>query len=157
MADAPARSLSLQVIPRAPSHCVSRLLPASVALCLHVALAPSGVRVVLCRGVTTERLPSSELEPINDNQWPRPFTVIVQRRSEHGISDSQVNDGILPCLQRALDETPLQYRPKEKRMHVADQSKQVCPRTSSDKTQLTATPCVNRSGEAVCMPIDTRG
>ena len=42
-------------------------------------------------------------------------------------------------------------------MHVADQSKQVCPRLSSDKRQLTATRCVSRSGEHACMQIITRG
>ena len=41
-------------------------------------------------------------------------------------------------------------------MHVADQSKQVCLRTSSDRRHLTATPCVSRSGEVVCMQIVTR-
>ena len=110
-----------------------------------------------CIAVTTERLPSSELELINENQWRRLFTKIVQRPREHGISGSNVNDVIPPCLQWALDETPLQYCPKEKRMHPADQSKQVCLKTSSYKRQLTATPCVRQSGEVVCMQIITRG
>ena len=39
----------------------------------------------------------------------------------------------------------------------ADQSKQVWLRKSSDKRQLTSTPCVSRSGEAVCMQFITRG
>ena len=42
-------------------------------------------------------------------------------------------------------------------MHVADQSKQICLPRSSDKRQLTATPCVSRSGEVTCMQIITRG
>ena len=85
------------------------------------------------------------------------MTKIVQRPSEHGMSGSNVNDGILPCLQWASDETPVQYCPKEKRMQVANQSMQVCLRTSSDKRQLTATSCVGRSGEVICMQIITRG
>ena len=40
---------------------------------------------------------------------------------------------------------------------MADRSKQVCLRTRNDKRQLTATPCVSRGGEAVCMQIITRG
>ena len=155
MTDAPARSPSLHVASRARGHGVSRSLLALAATCLHVAPAPSGVCIMSCKAVTTKRLPSSEPELINGNQWRRLFTEIMQRPGEHGISGSNVNDGIPPCLQWALDETPLQYCPKEKRMHVADQSKQVCLRTSSDKRQLTATPCASRSGEVVSMQIIT--
>ena len=79
-----------------------------------------------------------------------------QRLCKHVISGN-VNDGIPPYLQWALDETPVQYRFHERRMHVADQSKQVCVRMSNDKRQLTATPYVSRSGEVVCMQIITRG
>ena len=93
---------------------------------------------------------------MNDIRLPRMFTEMVQRPGEHGIGGSNLNDGIPACLQWALDETPLQHSPKQKRMHVAPQSKQVCPRTSSDKGQLTATTCVSRSGEVVCMQIITR-
>ena len=157
MTDAPARSLSLHVASPAPRYWVSRSLPASATPCLHVALAPCGVCIVSYRAVTTEGLPSSELELINDSQWRWLLTEIVQRVGEHGISGSKVNDGIPPCLQWALDETPLQYCPKEKRMHVAHQSKQCCLRTSDDKRQLTATPCVSRSGEVVCMQIISKG
>ena len=63
-----------------------------------------------------------------------------------------------PCAAAVRSHnTPLQYCPKEKRMQVADQSKQLCLTTSSDKRQLTATPCVSGSGEVVCMQIITRG
>ena len=149
MTDAPAHSLWLHVASHAPGHRVLRSLPASAAPCLHVALAPSGVCIMSCRAVTTERLPSSELELLNDNQWRRLFTKIVQRPGERGITGGNVNDGIPPCPQWALVETLLQYYPKEKRMHVANQSKQVCLRMSSDKMQLTTKPCVSRSGEVV--------
>ena len=88
-----------------------------------------------CRAVTTEQLPSRELELINDSKCRRLFTEIVQRPGEHGIIGSNVNEGIPACLQWALNETPLQYSPKEKRMQVADNSEQVGWRTSSDKTQ----------------------
>ena len=118
--DTPARSLPHHVASLALGHCVPRSLPSSAALCMHVELAPCGVCIVSCRAVTTERLPSSELELINDNQWRRLFPEIVRRPSEHGISGNNVNDGILICLQWALDETPLQYCPKERRMQVAD-------------------------------------
>ena len=140
MPDAPVRSLLLHVASRAPSHCVSRSLPASASPWLYVALTPSGVCIVSCRAVTTERLPSSEPELINDNQWRQLFREIVQRPGEYEFSGSNVNDGIPPCLQWPLDESPLQYYGNERRMHVADRSKQACMRTSNDKKQRTATP-----------------
>ena len=67
-----------------------------------------------------------------------------------------MNDGIPPSVQWALDETSLRYCPKEQKMHVADQSKQVCLGTSRNNKQLTAIRCVSRSGEGVCMQIITR-
>ena len=109
------------------------------------------------RAVITKRLPLSELELINDNQWRRLFTKIVKRPSKHGISGINENDSIPPCPQWALDDTPLQHCPKAKRMHVADQSKQVCVTTSSDKRYLTTTPFVSLSSEVVWMTILTRG
>ena len=136
---------------------VSRSLPPRAAPCLHVALAPSGVCIVSCRAVTIERLPSSELMLINDNQWRRLFIEIMQRPCEHGVTGSNRDDDIPSYLEWALDETVLQYCPKERRMHVADESNQVCLRTSNDKTQLTATPCVNKTGEVVGMQIIARG
>ena len=44
----------------------------------------------------------------------------------------------------------------KKRMHIAEQAKQVCLKTSTDKRHLTATPYVNQSGEVVCMRIIAR-
>ena len=75
----------------------------------------------------------------------------MQIPHEHGVSGSNVNDGIPLCLKWALDEIVLQYPVQKKTMHVADQSKQVCPRRRICKRQLTATPSASGSGEAVCI------
>ena len=116
--------------------------------------------IVSCKAVTTERLPSSEVKQelglIIDNQWRWLFTDIVQRPREHAFSGSNVNDNIPLCVQWALDETLLQQCFKEKRMHAADPSEQVCLRMSNDKRQLAATPCGSRSGEVVRMHMNTR-
>ena len=123
----------------------------------RLVLCLSSVCIGSCSSATTERRPSSELQLINENQWQPLFTEIAQRPEEHGIGGSNGNDGIRPCLQWALDETPLKYYHKQRKMHMADQSKQVCLRTRNEKRQLTTTRCFVRSGDVVCMQIITTG
>ena len=58
----------------------------------------------------------------------------------------------------AMDETPLQYCPKGKKMYASDShAKQVCLRTNNDKGQTTASLCMSCEGKFVCMQIRTRG
>ena len=81
----------------------------------------------------------------------------MQRLDHYEIIGTNAHIGVPPCLLWALDETALQYCPKERRTQVADQSEQVYLRKSNDSMRLTSTPCVSPSGEVVCMQIIARG
>ena len=141
--DTAVRCLSHHVASLAPGHCVSRSLLPSAAPCVHAALAPSGVCSVFCRAITTQRLPSSDPELIDDKCWRRCLQRSCKDKPNMELVAAAEMIASLLVLQSALDETYLQYCSKERGMHVADLSKQVCLTTNNDKRQLTATPRVS--------------
>lgn len=103
---------------------------------------------------TSDRTADSPQDVQKDNEWRQRYEDFIQNPTQYGVAARQA---VSPHLQFAVDETPLPYFPRLKGTYNVGKQRRTPIAFSSDKRQITGTPCFTRSGSLPVFQLIWRG